>query len=1158
MRWYLEEFPKFPFGPDRQIAVHAEQRMEQLGTSLWQEIFERSPETTEIWQVVRDNLDETRIEIETDPETDLLPWELLRDPTLGSPLAVSARAFVRIMPALHKRPQSPNSAPPVRILLVISRPRGPSDVPYRSVARHLFEALAGNPDQFRVDVLRPATFSALEQALRNAQRHGEPYHVVHFDGHGGYAVYAVPNDPPVGYGYLVFERPDSPDNEEPIDGTTLGSLLAETGVPLLILNACRSAYAEASGSPATEDDEAAEVRAFSSLAQDVMASGVLGVVAMRYIVYVVTAVEFMAKLYGLLILGCPLAEAVTRARTHLHDDRSRELREVEVGFQDWSVPVVYESGITQPLISAVGEIDTADTSDASVSRSTYEELIQHLPPSPATGFVGRDDAVLILDRVFDTANVALLHGNAASGKTATAVEFGRWYARTGGVPVPVIFTSFERPRPLSRVLDDFEFVLRPMIQATGVIWPAITDDQRRAVVLRLLQIVPVLWIWDNVEEIAGFPTASNATLVPAEKRELADFLRAATGTRGRFLLTSRRLEHDWLDAEPVRIPLRGMPLWESVELAHAIAAAWGKALENIEPWKPLLEYAKGNPLVIRVLVGQALEKGLETADELEGFLSLVQAGEAELDDDEEEGRTQSLGAALSYGFAHAFSEEERALLALLHLFQGYVTIEQLMWVGHPEAEWSVPSLRRVGPDDLAALLDRAADIGFLTRIAAGLYEIHPALPWYLRRLFHQHYPEAASGPEQLTAEIAISAYVRAMAQWSNFWHNAYEIHSGVVWQFAMAEANLLWAWKLSLRNNLTDQIVPLMQGLRALYSQRGEWVRWRRMVEEISAAFVSPNEQHQGPMHHQEWAIVLGYLVDIEAMMRNWPEVERLGRLLVDGERRHVSRLLALPLDDLGGFDRHRLTMLATALDKLGSARRELQHDDCLALLKEAYDLYSRIGDRAGMAVSASNIAGAYAQVESIRDLNLAEAWYEQSLALHSPTNHLMRAACYGGLGFVELMRFQACRETNQPFADGRAYLLRARQRYREALAILPTDTIDQTDAIYELGTSHAQLGTICGWLVSYFNLSDVDETMRHYRQAMDYLRTMGDTIGVAGLQFNAAIFLFSQERWNEALAYAEAALPAMTLLGELGIDKVRILMNMVTEIRQRFALGEN
>ena len=68
-----------------------------------------------------------------------------------------------------------------------------------------------------------------------------------------------------------------------MDGLALGQLLADTGVPVLVLNACRSAHAGLATEPgqdtAAERDAQGRVRAYGSLAQEVMDTGVAGVVA---------------------------------------------------------------------------------------------------------------------------------------------------------------------------------------------------------------------------------------------------------------------------------------------------------------------------------------------------------------------------------------------------------------------------------------------------------------------------------------------------------------------------------------------------------------------------------------------------------------------------------------------------------------------------------------------------------------------------------------------------------------------------------------------------------------------------------------------------------------------------------------------------------------
>jgi hypothetical protein len=124
----------------------------------------------------------------------------------------------------------------------------------------------------------------------------------------------------------------------------------ETDTPVLILNACRSAHAEFQAQPDVAkdvDESQSQVRAFGSLAQEVMNEGVAGVVAMRYNVYVVTAAQFVADLYAALASGQGLGEAVSMGRKQLAAQPLREIAFDPIPLQDWSVPVAYEAAPIQ-------------------------------------------------------------------------------------------------------------------------------------------------------------------------------------------------------------------------------------------------------------------------------------------------------------------------------------------------------------------------------------------------------------------------------------------------------------------------------------------------------------------------------------------------------------------------------------------------------------------------------------------------------------------------------------------------------------------------------------------------------------------------------------------------------------------------------------------
>jgi hypothetical protein len=630
LRWYLEDFLQYPQEPAPTIARRVEGLMSEVGTKLFAGVFQANNDARDIWSRVRERLGETRIEIITGvTEAATIPWELLREPKTTAALALSAHSFVRAQPNTALAPKLPaRKKGKIRILLVICRPRGEKDVPFRSVASQLIKGLSeANRETYDLDVLRPPTFEQLGKMLRQAHREGQPFHVVHFDGHGTYMEVKEPgalgtllgrltsivlSGPRTGkHGYLWFENPQLEDKGELVDGTSLGQLLAATGISVLVLNACRSAHTEPAATPGAEaGDPHSKVRAFGSLAQEVMDAGVAGAVAMRYNLYVVTAARLVAELYSSLVRGASLGEAMTLARKNLSDNPLREVVFSPIPLQDWTVPVVYEATPLQLFPKAKGEGSLRIHVEAGATASAAGSLDADLPPPPDAGFFGRDETLLALDRAFDRTSIVLLHAYAGSGKTTTAAEFARWYSLTGGVDGPVLFTTFERYLPLPRVLDRIGQVFGAALEGSGVNWLALDDTARRQVALQVLTQVPVLWIWDNVEPVAGFPSGTESAWSTEEQEELLGFLRALRETKTKVLLTSRRDEHSWLKDLPTRIAVPPMPMTESLQLIRALAAKHGRRITDVEDWRPLLVFAQGNPMTVTVVARQPLCEGL--------------------------------------------------------------------------------------------------------------------------------------------------------------------------------------------------------------------------------------------------------------------------------------------------------------------------------------------------------------------------------------------------------------------------------------------------------------------------------------------------------------------------------------------------------------------
>jgi tetratricopeptide (TPR) repeat protein len=1137
LRWYLEDYLQYPLDPAPKIAARIEARIAEIGCDLFSRIFQSNDDARDLWATAGPKLADARVEIATRVrEATAIPWELIRDPKTDTPLALRAQAFVRASSQAALPPYLPKKVSgPIRILLVICRPRRGDDVPFRSVASRLLKGLSGaDPEAVRLELLRPPTFEQLNRKLRDAKDRDEPYHVVHFDGHGGYG---ESDQRPGEHGYLIFENPELEGNLEPVGGTALGGLLAEAKVPVLVLNACRSAHADPPAAPvqvASAPNPHAEARAFGSLAQEIMDAGAAGVVAMRYNVFVETAANLIADVYSGLVRGLALGEAVTFGRKQLVAQPLRSIAFDPVRLEDWPVPVAFEAApvtLFRKHAAAPALKLSLGKGEAAPGRGTLDK---DLPKAPDAGFFGRDETLYALDRAFDSQHVVLLHACAGAGKTTTAAEFARWYTLTGGLEGPVLFTSFDIAtgphKTLARVLDSFGQMFNSALEQAGFNWLARVESERREVALQVMRQVPVLWIWDNVEPVAGFPKGTASKWSVKEQGELADFLRAACETRAKFLLTSRRDEQAWLHHLPARIPVPPMPFMERVQLARALAEKAGRRLNEIADWRPLLDFTQGNPMTITALVGQALRDGLRTKDQIEEFVRKLRAREAQIKDEESEGRTRSLAASLNYGFEHAFDASERKQLALLHLFQRFVDVGTLRAMGAPEGDWCLAEVRGLTREAGIALLERAAEVGLLTAHGGGYYSIHPALPWFFKKPFDECYGKSE--------DRAIRASVAAVGGLGNYYHDAYaDGRPDAIYALQAEEANLLHARELARSRGLWGRLIYTMQGMGALYDHTGRRAEWARLIEEIVPDFVDPVTDEALPGREDEWSMVTEYRVKLARQARQWDKVGRLQRMRVEWSRKRASAALAIPVEESDDDQRNAIRSLAVSVHLLGEIQRDLGQTSCLDSYREGYELALRIGDRPDAAIAAFNLGTSYTHLAEIRDLAEAERWYQRSLELRSERDGLGRAKSLGQLGSVAYGRFSDAREAGESAAELAKHLQRALDLYNQGLKLARENAIDP------LAVMHNELGNI------YDDAGDLDRSLAHYRQAIRYDESAGNLYGAAQTQRNVAAALARRGRFPDAKEYALAALRNYETYGEGAKDIVLRTLELIAQI---------
>jgi CHAT domain-containing protein len=265
LRWYLEKFLELPVGAYPDVAERVQDNLQEWGKSCFEALFQKQ---AYLWfQEARQNgLENLHLKISSnDPKVLAWPWEALNNPE-GGTLAHHCQ-IERQLNELHDPLPLPENLPNdrVNILLVIARPGGDQDVGFHALSRPLVELTRDQSLPVHIDVLRPPTFDQLRQQL-----HEKPgfYHIVHFDGHGGYGEINDDISPHAfkgrTQGRLIFE--DEAAEAAPVEAKVLSKLLAEYRIPIMVLNACQSARI---------DDQAED--AFASVAAALLKAGIRSV-----------------------------------------------------------------------------------------------------------------------------------------------------------------------------------------------------------------------------------------------------------------------------------------------------------------------------------------------------------------------------------------------------------------------------------------------------------------------------------------------------------------------------------------------------------------------------------------------------------------------------------------------------------------------------------------------------------------------------------------------------------------------------------------------------------------------------------------------------------------------------------------------------------------
>jgi tetratricopeptide (TPR) repeat protein len=731
LRWYLEEYLRFPYGLAPDNAAKIEQKFQDWGEQLFELVFRSSEQARQFFQAATyEGLHQCELVITSDsPEVLNLPWELLYSPSDRHFLAPSLAGMSRSLSEYAVREMGDLPQDKLNILLVIARPYGEKDIALRTIARPLLQALSNIRQKVNLKVLRPPSFEQFEREL-NANRGF--YHIVHFDGHGDFDPNSIGFQHTLGaagQGLLVFEKNDgSPDI---VTAAQIAQNLADCRVPIFVLNACKSAH---------EGEEK-----FSSVATRLVSLGAKGVVAMAYSVYAQAAKHFMGRLYGELAAGATLDCAVAAGRRDVLNKPQRPSPKGDKPLQDWLVPVLYQQESYTPFIPTTTDADVLDIE--AFLEPTVSNLVG-FPEEGAYGFIGRDYDILRLERAFRQNNIVLLQGMAGVGKTELACGFARWLEETQGRTGKMFFMSFEHGATLSNVVNQ---VGR---EVWGDKFAQYRAEQQQQAVLKYLKTQPSLLIWDNFEPVAGFPAGNESLLNASERDSLQRFLKDLRGGKSWVLITSRRKER-WLDCGYSLLDLRGLREQDVEELAAKILQTAGvDRAELSSEYLELLKLLGGHPFSLRVVLPHLKT---QTPKQL---IEALRQGLDRLDGTPDKVREKSLAVSLDYSFAK-LSERARRHLPFLALFSERVDANLLhLFSSNPDNSYGQAYRAVFGENlqkaDWLGLLNEAAEAGILEHLGSTIFKIHPALPWYLRQRLETSPPTPSSLKLRLQGEGSLS------------------------------------------------------------------------------------------------------------------------------------------------------------------------------------------------------------------------------------------------------------------------------------------------------------------------------------------------------------------------------------------------------------------
>ncbi|CAK8716275.1 MAG: Tetratricopeptide repeat-containing protein [Candidatus Electronema aureum] len=1069
LRWYVEDYgTTYAAEPDDARADAVKKLLPEWGAKLFAAVFKTNDKAAEIFRNFRDAAEAGRVlSIAADhPAVLSLPWELLATP--GGSFLFNENPPVSIRRGLPsagqgRAPQPRDPKPALHLLFIVSRPDGAGFINPRSDAEAVLDALKEQkPARVEVEFLRPATLEELRRRLKNERL--PKVDIIHFDGHG---VLASSGDADRKQGYLLFEGEWG--STDKVSGAAFGKLLNSSDAGLVVLSACQSAMMD------SEDP-------MSGVAAQLVHADIPAVIAMSYSAFVITTKLLFAEFYRSLFEGSTVARSLDKARHFLcfNPKRGTRLRgaggaeEFHLQLHDWFLPALYQSGTDQPLLSA----------DGAVTLPPKPEPLHNLPDVQESGFFGRSRELWQIERFFAVNSCCRISitGFGGQGKTALALEAGRWLLRTGLFKQAcfVSYAAYQGSDPVSLAISTMSAVLQESLLDA-------------AAAKASLETTATLLILDNLESLA-------------DGRGLAELLDAAAlwseAGASRVLLTSRQPDF----AHP-SYPLAGsfdhrhLPLQG---LREDDAVKWFDALRSLppEPTSPrpqrdvlirLFEQVGFHPLSISLLAQQLKERAAsDVGERLEALLAL-----------------------------QPLNREDRSLLASLEL-----SIERL-------PKHCLPLLNRLGVFAGGCLEDMARMVTGLEKadwhelrshlLRAGLMQAE-RLPVLDMTWLRFHPTLAPALWQKLGKEEQDKLLER-------YWQEYHQL-SGALYELdfknphaarAIAKhelPNMFRAVHAALQTGRAEESVDFADNVNEFLSDFGMRRDYQALTEAAAKAggtvgsqtwFLSRSDLGEQLFRNSQTAAAAQVFQGILAGLEETPSynryltLHRLGRCCNEqGQPAEAERLYRQELAELARLEQSKLVLRQTSVTQTDLAdvlRHQGRYTEAKAAYQAALKIDEELGDKRGMAVNNGQLG-----TLALEQDELAEAvkrWLEALALWQSLNEPASEAVAWHQLGLI----YQKAKSWEE-----------AEQAYRQAARLQEEQGL--LGGNNGAGTSWQQLAIVCDYTGRHA------EAEQWFRKALVVFQSAKDQLNAARALNNLAVLLADDlARLDEARRYAEESL---------------------------------